>query len=75
MKKPSFSEFEFRELCNEHAGFCVRCREVTTFGVEPDAYGYECEGCEKETVIGLENALLEGRISVIMNPEERTELW
>ena len=43
------------------------CGEIRYGGVEPDARGYPCEACETNTVVGLQEALLMGRISVTLD--------
>ena len=46
-------------------GYCTRCREFTNLGgVEPDARGYLCESCGQPSVVGAEEALLEGLIAI-----------
>ena len=41
--------------------------KISYGGVEPDARGYPCEACETNTVVGLQEALLMGRISVALD--------
>jgi hypothetical protein len=45
-------------------GICLSCGEIQDGGVEPDARDYPCEACGGESVCGLEEALLMGRVSV-----------
>lgn len=46
-----------------YEGFCVRCKEWTSDGVEPDAEGYECPDCGEPAVMGAENALISGYVT------------
>jgi hypothetical protein len=58
----TMSETEFRELSDGYSGLCLYCGEVTDSGVEPDAELYECEGCGRDGVFGVEQCLIMGRI-------------
>jgi len=58
----TMSETEFRDLSNEYSGLCLFCGETTECGVEPDAERYECEGCGRDGVFGVEQCLIMGRI-------------
>jgi hypothetical protein len=49
---------------DDYNGICLVCGEVRYGGVEPDARGYPCDMCETNTVVGLQEALLMGRVSV-----------
>jgi hypothetical protein len=70
MKPIGITVSEYHEGCDDNCGICTRCREITNFGgVEPDAYGYECEECGKDTVCGMELALLEGFIYFVGEEE------
>ena len=51
----------------DYNGICLVCGEIRYGGVEPDARGYPCEACETNTVVGLQEALLMGRISVALD--------
>jgi hypothetical protein len=43
----------------------LNCGRVYFDGVEPDARGYPCEdGCHLKTVVGIEEALLMGRVVI-----------
>lgn len=65
MKKLEMTESEFSELIHDsYAGICLACGEIQYQGVEPDAEGYECEGCEENQVIGLEQALICGHLKL-----------
>jgi len=49
----------------EYNGYCKACKDVTNYGgVEPDADSYECETCGKNSVIGVEDALICGYIKI-----------
>jgi len=45
-------------------GLCLACGEFTSGGVEPDASGYPCEGCDEPQVMGTEEALIAGHIEI-----------
>jgi predicted RNA-binding Zn-ribbon protein involved in translation (DUF1610 family) len=65
---------EYVELTNEFAGYCTACDDVTEHGgVEPDAERYECPDCGKRTLMGIEQAMLLGRIEIVAwdQPEQR----
>jgi hypothetical protein len=38
-------------------GFCLACGEQQD-GCEPDAEGYECEGCGEKMVVGAETVMV-----------------
>jgi hypothetical protein len=55
----------FRESCLDFHGYCRKCDDITEWGgVEGDAEGYHCPECESESVMGVENALLLGFITI-----------
>ena len=45
-------------------GWCKTCQKFTGDDVEPDAEDYECEECGEDTVVGAENALVEGLFEI-----------
>jgi hypothetical protein len=47
--------------CNE--GVCLDCG-AEAYGVEPDASGYQCESCGEHSVMGMEDAIIDGHIEV-----------
>lgn len=55
------NEDEYQGLEAEQAGLCLACG-AEAYGVEPDATGYRCEECDARRVVGVEQALLIGRI-------------
>jgi hypothetical protein len=56
---------EYKDAQDDNAGFCTHCQEITNHGdCEPDACNYECEECGNNTVFGIEEALLQGLITV-----------
>jgi len=61
-------ESEFRSYAENYAGFCVRCGDEAC-QVEPDARGYECEGCEEKGVYGTEELLMMGYIDLDIKDE------
>lgn len=55
------SEDEYQDLGADQAGLCLACG-AEVYYVEPDAVGYRCEECDARRVVGVEQALLIGRI-------------
>jgi hypothetical protein len=51
-------------LNEDGGGFCLNCGHIQEGGVEPDAEDYECEHCGANAVLGMEEALLRGRIEI-----------
>jgi len=58
------SQDEYQDAVNNYQGWCVKCKSFTTDCVEPDAHGYECDECGKRSVVGAEDALLIGAITL-----------
>lgn len=59
------TEEEYHEHCDSDDGFCTECNEFTRFGLtEPDAREYPCEQCGTNSVLGTEEALMEGAIEI-----------
>lgn len=52
---------EYQELVDDSGGYCMACGE-TVYGVEPDAHGYDCDGCGAPCVYGAEELLLLGDV-------------
>lgn len=61
---------EYQEAREGYLGWCTGCEEFTRETTEPDAEGYDCPKCEGATVIGVENALCEGRFTFLENGHE-----
>jgi hypothetical protein len=62
-KATKIDEQDFRDAVNDNAGWCINCAEFTNdSGVEPDAENYECEVCGHNSVMGAEQALIEGYV-------------
>ncbi|AFC22547.1 hypothetical protein phi1422_0027 [Bdellovibrio phage phi1422] len=59
------TESEFEKMRDEYNGLCVSCGKEIVGGVEPDARKYHCEHCEKLTVFGVENLLMQGGIKIV----------
>lgn len=60
--KMTTAQFETHQDDND--GYCTNCDRVTTQDVEPDAEGYECSECGKETVMGVDNAIILEHIEI-----------
>lgn len=58
------SEDRYMEATDSYEGYCTNCHKFTRTETEPDAEKYPCPVCEKKTVMGAEQALLLGRISI-----------
>ena len=56
------TEDTYRTMNEEHTGYCTDCDADTGYLIEPDAEGRMCEDCGHHTVMGIENALLQGHI-------------
>lgn len=62
MEIHSSEYFSHNSECN---GYCENCDEITNFGsVEPDAREYQCDICGEMSVMGIEEAMIDGQISV-----------
>ncbi len=56
---------EYSEHRESYDGFCTGCDAVTVGGgVEPDARGYNCPVCGMNTVVGMEEALIDGLLEI-----------
>lgn len=55
-------EDEYQEMVEDCMGFCMHCNKFTRESTEPDARDYECPECGNATVIGAEEALMNGCI-------------
>jgi len=51
---------DYEEAAETFMGWCTLCNEFTRSHTEPDAEDYDCPECGHNTVMGAENALLEG---------------
>lgn len=65
------TEDTFRALEDEYMGICVLCG-MTRDECEPDARGYPCESCGKNSVYGASELLIAGRLEICEKPEEET---
>ena len=54
----------YQEMCDSYTGFCTNCKDFTRECTEPDAEDYDCPECEQNTVVGTEQALVLGLITV-----------
>lgn len=63
MTPKQIDENEYYNASENLIGWCTTCQAFTTDMVEPDARGYKCEVCEKKTVYGAEEALIQGLIT------------
>ena len=53
----------FEQIMHCGAGYCSYCKEYDECAnVEPDAFGYHCEQCDTKSLMGAEQALIEGLV-------------
>ena len=62
VKTHKVSENDYNDAVESHMGFCISCQDFTRDSTEPDAESYGCPECEKNSVMGAENALICGFI-------------
>lgn len=65
----AMTEADFMDMRESYQGFCTACQKFTRDSTEGDARGYDCPVCEQNTVIGAEEALIDGEIE-FCEPEE-----
>jgi predicted RNA-binding Zn-ribbon protein involved in translation (DUF1610 family) len=63
MKTIEMTEEEYQDLVDDYCGVCLSCEEIAD-NVEPDATNYKCDSCGKNTVFGIEEALIMGNIDI-----------
>jgi hypothetical protein len=63
-KVTSFTEDDFKDMRDDYMGFCPDCCDFTRDCTEPDAEHYDCPDCEKNNVVGAEQALIMGLIDI-----------
>lgn len=61
-KKISLARYEKAVECFE--GYCTTCKKFTRGETEGDGYAYECPVCGDNSVLGVEQALLAGEITI-----------
>jgi len=65
MAKLKVGEEEWMHFRENYEGFCKDCNEFTRSCTEPDAVGYDCPDCGKESVYGSEEALFRDMIELV----------
>lgn len=60
----TISEEEYLQHTQDDDGYCTSCGEFSMGGCEPDARGYECPSCGEHTLMGTEEALMEGSLDI-----------
>ena len=70
MPATKVAESDYLDATDSYTGWCTNCKEFTRDCTEPDAEGYDCPECEKNTVIGAEDALLQGLIEFSEEEDE-----
>lgn len=52
---------EYQEHSEDSFGYCTTCKcMIECDFIEPDAHHYLCPECNQKTLMGLEEALIEG---------------
>ena len=51
------------EAYDDTNGFCLNCGEEA-YGIEPDAHEYTCSLCNKNTVYGIQELGIMGRLRI-----------
>ena len=64
-ERKDITEDGYRDLCDCYGGLCLTCFEFKYSGCEGDAEGYPCEECGDNNVVGIETALLIGKLNFI----------
>jgi hypothetical protein len=59
------TEDEYIYMREEYYSACLNCRSIIEGDCEPDMREGPCENCEKDMVMGIEEMLMEGRITFI----------
>ena len=73
-KKYKISAADFRVAVEENQGYCTACNDITAdYGIEPDAEGYHCSDCRKNTVCGVEQALILGYLNLSFDDESDSD--
>lgn len=57
--------WEYNEAVDQYLGWCTNCEDFTRDSTEPDATEYDCPECGENSVMGAENALLEGLFTLV----------
>lgn len=63
------SDEEYAYATNSYMGWCTACKEFTRECTEPDATEYDCDKCGQNTVMGAEQAVIEGEIEPVLKGE------
>lgn len=64
----TISEEDYFDAVDSYSGYCEKCDAITvSSGVEPDATNYRCEACNTNSVMGIEEAMIAGKISLEEN--------
>jgi hypothetical protein len=52
-------------LCENYKGLCVTCGNENEARIEQDVYGVKCDNCAQDTVGGVEELVICGRIQFV----------
>jgi hypothetical protein len=67
------TEQDYLDAVESNTGYCITCKEFTRECTEPDAEGYDCPECGKNTVMGAEQALVCDLLTFSEESEESEE--
>ena len=59
------TEDEYRDASRDMMGLCLECKALTRSHTEPDAEHYDCPKCGKNSVVGMDTALIDGIIWIV----------
>ena len=62
--KMKISTKQFQSYAKRYRGYCLECNKFTRSETEPDADQYDCPKCFKNAVVGAENALIMGFLTI-----------
>ena len=62
--KKVMTEDEYQGHVSNMDGLCLGCGEIRGGDTEGDAEGYPCTACGENKVVGIENALVMGKIEI-----------
>ena len=60
----ALTENEYLDASEGFQGLCTECRALTRDMTEPDAYSYDCPECGRNSVVGMDTALIDGLIMI-----------
>ncbi len=64
MKTLTITMDEYCDVCDSYQGYCTTCGKFTREMTEPDACNYDCPICDENTVMGAEEAMIQGILTI-----------